>query len=65
MRKKKKTGAIYCILKCILAQFQIKNCLKISMFIATTKKIAATVTWYIINTIFLRKKQCTEDIQYM
>ena len=39
------------------------------MFIATIKKKAATVTWYIMNTIstgiFLRKKQCNDDIQYM
>ena len=48
-----KTGAICCILRCILAQFQFKNCLKISMFIATTKKKYATVTCYFMNTIAL------------
>ena len=39
------------------------------MFIATTTKTAATVTWYIINTIVLvfclGRKQFNEDKQYM
>ena len=37
------------------------------MFIATTTKKAATVTWYIINTMvfYVRRKQCNEDKQYM
>ena len=44
-------------IQCILAKFQFKNYLKISLFIAATKKI--TVTWNIINTIelvFFKKK---------
>ena len=33
-----KNGAIWCILKCILIKSQVKNRLKISVFIATTTK---------------------------
>ena len=46
---------------CSSESFETKK----EMFIATTTKKAATVTWYIINTIVLvfrsGRKQCNED----
>ena len=35
-------SAVWCILKCILSKFQGRNTLKISVFIATTTKNAAS-----------------------
>ena len=51
-----KNGAIWCILKCILIQFQGKNSLNISVFIATnTKKISVFLNELRVVT---RRIQC-------